>query len=314
MKVVVIGEGFGARAMAPVYGQLGFETEVVSSRDGEAVKRACSRAVDLVSIHSPPFLHHEHVMCALDHGRAILCDKPFGRGAVEAREMRDRARHRGVLNFLNFEFRWEPSRVRVKELVSGGAIGTPSHFSWMGITNRFRDQEHRWLFDAGLAGGWLGANGSHMIDALRWLFGSEVADCGGVWRTEVPMRVDRHGRSQPSTAEDAFTAWFLMENGCTAAFGTACSASVATPERLVLMGNEGSLELLSNDTLIVRRPSEEDRTFTIVRQPALVPWLCEVRDSLRDGRQIAPSFDDGLAVAQAMDLLRAKWIRAGGDR
>ena len=44
-------------------------------------------------------------------------------------------------------------------------------------------------------------------------------------------------------------------------------------------------------------------------EPALLPWLERVRDALRDRRQIAPSFDDGVAVAEVMDQLKTTLIR-----
>lgn len=317
MRVSVIGEGFGARVVAPIYRQLGFETDVVSPRDSAAVERACAAPVNLVSIHSPPFLHHQHVMWALDHGRAVLCDKPFGRDAAEARAMRDRAVSLGLPNFLNFEFRRHPARAKAKALIEEGAIGELQHVSWTFIGSGLRRQTHRWLFDASLAGGWIGALGSHVIDALRWLFDSEVADCGGVWRIETPVRPDKTGQNHSSTAEDAFTAWFAMANGRSVSFDTAYSASVTLPQRLILMGSEGALELVGDETLTLRRPGEADATFAFppppgdVHDPALLPWLTEVRDALRDNVPLRPSFEDGVAVAEVMDRLRATLVRVG---
>src|SRR5262249_60592175 len=79
VRVGVIGTGFGARVVAPV-----FETtegcegvDVVSARDGTAVAELCRRDLDLVSVHSPPFLHAEHVRAVVDAGHHVLCDKPF---------------------------------------------------------------------------------------------------------------------------------------------------------------------------------------------------------------------------------------------
>ena len=106
MRVAVIGTGFGKHAAAPAYETLGFDVEVVSPRDDSAVQKAIASDVDLVSVHSPPFMHLDHVTAAIDHGHAVLCDKPFGRNAAEAEAMRDRARDAGVLGFLNFEFRF----------------------------------------------------------------------------------------------------------------------------------------------------------------------------------------------------------------
>lgn len=315
MKVVIIGDGFGGRLMAPIYHQLGCETQVISPRDTDAIRQACAAEVGLVSIHSPPFLHHEHVMLALDHQRPVLCDKPFGRNATEARAMRDRANALGVVNFLNFEFRRQPSRIKLKQLLTEGAIGTLRHISWTFIGSGLRLQKFRWLFDASLAGGWIGAYGSHAIDTLRWLFDSDVANCGGISRIETLVREDRNGIQQPCTAEDAFSAWFTMENGGTVSFDTAFSTPSTLPNRMILLGSEGSLEFVDELTLILRRPGVAAQTFEFApptgdgHEPSLVPWLTEVVEAVRERRQLRPSFDDGVAAAEAMDRLRAELIR-----
>jgi predicted dehydrogenase len=329
MKVAIIGAGFGRYAMAPVYQKLGFEVEVVTPRDPGEVERVLASDVDLVSIHSPPFMHHDHVMRALDHGLPVLCDKPFGRNAAEARAMRDRAMSLGILNFVNFETRWKPNRARIKQLVEEGAIGEPRHLNWTFFSNGFRAGPHGWINERDLGGGWIGAYASHCIDIIRWVFGSEVASCGGVSRIEVPTRPDRNGVMRAATAEDAYSAWFVMENGCTAAQDTAYCAAVPMPMRISLLGTEGGLELIGDTRLVLRRAVREAAELSAaerIRQgllagegevfefppapgeahePALAPWLETMRDALRAGRQISPSFDDGVAVAEVMDQLRA---------
>ncbi len=92
MKVSAIGTGFGKHAAAPAYQSLGLEVEVISPRDEAAVKSAMASDVDLISVHSPPFMHLDHVTAAIDHGHAVLCDKPFGRNTAEAEAMRERVR------------------------------------------------------------------------------------------------------------------------------------------------------------------------------------------------------------------------------
>lgn len=317
MKVLVIGTGFGARVVAPIYEALGMSCTIVSPHDGAAVRAACAQDVDLVSVHSPPFLHHEHVMAALDHGRAVLCDKPFGRNALEARAMRDRAKELGVLHCLNFEFRRQPARAKLKALLDAGRIGTLHHIGWTVIGHGLRAQPHRWLFDADKAGGWVGAFGSHVIDTLRFLTGSEIAQCSGTARTEIKERPDRQGAVHPSTAEDAFSCWMKTASGCTIAFDTAYSAPLSLPQRLTLLGSEGVLEVVDDRHIILRRPGEADETHDFAaptgdpHEPALEPWLAAVRDALLDGRQIAPDFDDGVAVAEVMDALRASFTQGG---
>jgi predicted dehydrogenase len=314
MRVVVVGEGFGGRVVAPTYRQLGCEVVIVSPRDANSVERAIAGQADLISIHSPPLLHFAHVMLALDQGRAVLCDKPFGHNASEAIAMRDRARDTGALTFLNFEFRYEPARLKLKALLDEGAIGALQHVSWTFIGSGLRGQAHRWLFDERLGGGWIGAYGSHAIDALCWLTGGQVADCGGLARIETPLRPDASGVARPSTAEDAFSSWFLMTNGCSASFDTAFSASANLPQRIILMGSMGAMELVDDQTIHVRRPGMPDEVITFFAAmegppPALHAWLAEVCAAVAAGRQVAPTFDDGVIVAEAMQRLRSNLVR-----
>jgi predicted dehydrogenase len=336
MNVVVIGTGFGRYAMAPVYAKLGFDVELVSPREPEAIERALETNVDLVSVHSPPFMHHDHVVKAVERGYAVLCDKPFGRNGAEARAIRDRAHQAGVLHFSNCEFRCNLARARMKELIDQGAIGVVEHVSTTFFGNGFRGRNHAWLNDKDLGGGWIGAWGSHAVDMLRWFLDSEVADCGGVSRIETRMRPDGAGGQRASTAEDAFTAWFVMQNGCTASIDTGFSASVPMPQRLLVMGSEGALELV-NDAKLIRRgspaedpsmPREERIRRAVVaaegelimqlpppqgdvHEPLLTGWLGRIKEALAAGRQISPSFDDGVAVADVLEKLKANLIPAG---
>lgn len=299
----MIGTGFGKHAAAPVYESLGLDVEVVSPRDDAAVKTAIASDVELVSVHSPPFLHVDHVSAAIDHGHAVLCDKPFGRNADEAELMRDRAHEAGVLNFLNFEFRCNESWTKIKQLADDGIVGTPVHLNWTFYGSGLRGRKYGWINDRELGGGWIGAYGSHLIDFTRWLFNSEVADCAG--RT----RID--GSPPEATAEDAYSAWFTMANGCTATHDTGFAGAVTLAPRATLLGSDGSLELTADTKLVVYRPGEEPQRFEFPPAPrrspppSLAAFLGNVVEAVRTDTQIAPSFDDGVAVAHAMDQLRA---------
>jgi predicted dehydrogenase len=310
MKVKLIGTGFGERVVAPVFRSHGAEVEIFHPRDGEGIQRACASDADIISVHSPPYLHKQHVDWALDHKKAVLCDKPFGLSAGESRAMRDRARSLGVPGFINVEFRFQPSRVKMRELLKAGAIGTPNHLSYMFLGPGLRDRRHGWLFDDALGGGWVRTYGSHMVDMLRWLFDAEIVDSSAIRRIEVPVRIDRDGKEQRSTAEDAFSCWIRLDNGVTASVDTSFSTSVRVPQRIVILGSEGALELVSELNIVLRKPGQEDQRFDFpvptgdFHEPGLTPYLAELMAAVRDGRQIAPSFDDGVAMAEAMDRLR----------
>ncbi|MDG2003390.1 MAG: Gfo/Idh/MocA family oxidoreductase [Novosphingobium sp.] len=336
VRILVIGSGFGSYAMAPVYQSHGCEVEVVSPRDGEAVSSAMAGEFDLVSIHSPPFMHKDHVLLALSHGKPVLCDKPFGLDEVEARAMRDAARESGSLNFLNCEFRMKPTHRKMKELVEAGAVGKPVHIHLNFFSNGLRGREHRWLNDRELGGGWIGAYGSHFVDTLRWFFGSEIADCGGLTRVDTRMRPGPDGGEAASTAEDAYSAWFLMANGGTANIDSCYSGPVPIAPRMTIIGSDGALELVGETQLFVRRAIVEEPGVTLTRderirravgadtpdevitfppnhgethEPALTPWLAKVLQAVRDGRQITPDFEEGVVMADALALWRSNAVR-----
>ena len=166
MKVAVNGTGFGKHAAAPGYRTMGFDVEVVSPRDGDAVKRALASDADLISVHSPPFMHLDHVTGAIEQGHAVLCDKPFGRNADEATEMRDRACEAGVLHFLNFEFRRNEAWAKVKQLAHAGSISTPGHLNWTFFGTGLRGRKYGWIDDGDLGGGWIGAYGVAVAAAM----------------------------------------------------------------------------------------------------------------------------------------------------
>lgn len=312
LKVVIIGTGFGEHTAAPAFRDAGCEVQLVSPRDDDAVCAAVEAPCDLVSIHSPPFMHLPHVRVATQNNRHILCDKPFGRNAAEAREMVELAANAGVLNFLNFEFRQDPLRHKLKALLDEGAIGAPVHVSWAMYTSIGRNRPQGWLFEKEPGGGWIGAFGSHVIDALRWLFG-EVDEASAHRRTEIIQRRDRDKASDkvhPCTAEDAFTARFRMQSGVTVAFDSAFAASVNLPERIVVFGDKGALVVNGGKELQLLRPGQADERFAFregesdPHKPGITHWVAQICAAVAEGRQLTPDFRDGLAAAEVMDKLR----------
>ena len=312
-RVVVIGTGFGQHFVAPVYREMGWEVDIVSPRDGQAVRAAVERPCDLVSIHSPPFMHAEHVRLAAEHRRNMLCDKPFAQDAGEAREMLRLATEAGVLHHVNFEFRRSPLRLRIRELIAEGAIGTPRHSTERSFVSAGRRRHHGWLFEKDL-GGWIGALGSHSVDTLRFLFG-EVAAVGGQTWIDTKERRDRDrtsDRIHESTAEDAFTAWFRMESGLTATLDTGYAVSTDLGSNWTILGEEGAIEVVNSTELRLVRPGAapaEAERYPIgerdPHQPAIGLWLRELGQAVLDGRQLKPSFAEGVACDIVLERLRA---------
>jgi predicted dehydrogenase len=321
VKVAVVGTGFGARVVAPAFAAAdGCEVvEVVSPRDDDAVTRAVERLdVDLVSVHSPPFLHAAHVRAAVGAGKAVLCDKPFALRADEAQALYDEAAAAGVIALCNFEFRFHPVRRLLRELVRTGKLGRIEHVQWTHLSSGSRVPMRRygWLFDRSRGGGWIGAWGSHAIDTLRWCFG-EVTSVDARARIDVTERPDDQNRMHPCTAEDGLIATLGLEGGVTVNIDTTFVASAPVPPRLVVLGANAVCEILADERVALRHAdgTREDLTpATRVKRPdtdrhdgPMRRFAEVVRDVVTGGEVPpgVPTFADGLACDLVLDQLRA---------
>ena len=316
MRVGVIGTGFGAKVVAPAFASTdGCEVvEVVSPRDEAAVAALCARRdVDLISVHSPPFLHADHVRLAVSADHAVLCDKPFGRNAREAAGMRDLAEKAGVLGLLNFENRYDPARKRLRALVMEGAIGAPEHAQFSMLLSIWRAplRRHGWLFDEALGGGWLRALGSHLIDFSRWTFG-EIAEVAGQLRTAIPERPDAAGNLHRGTADDGFVAALRSERGVTTVIDSSAAAPVTVTPTVVVIGSEGALESVGDRRITLHTATGSQEVFTAAAGAnALVSaqreWCGVIRDAVRGGvlPPEAPTFADGVAWNEVLDRFLA---------
>jgi predicted dehydrogenase len=313
VRVGVIGTGFGSRVVARAFHRIGCEVvDVASARDPVAVAALCRRPLDLVSVHSPPFLHVTHVRWALEAGTAVLCDKPFGTSASESATLVAEAAAAGVINLVNFEFRHQPARQKMHELVSTGAIGRPEHLHYSAFSSGSREplRPYGWLFDRARGGGWIGAFGSHAIDMVRWLMG-DVARAGGRTWVTVPRRPDVTGVLRECDAEDAFSCWFELESGATATIDTTFAAAASLPPRVTVTGSRGTIENVA-DVQVTLRGADGARDRFDFDAPdgdphviAMERWATAVRRAVMERDQIAPSFADGLQCALVMDRLRA---------
>src|ERR1700687_4587196 len=160
--------------------------------------------IDLVSIVTPVVTHCEMTLAALDHGKAVLCEKPMAMNAGEARRMADRAREAGVLALIDHELRFLTSRVKLHELLRSGHIGKVRHAQLTFRSDSRADVERPWNWwsDKTQGGGALGAIGSHVIEGWRWLLGAEVREVIGNLAIHISERKDETGKLRTVTTDD----------------------------------------------------------------------------------------------------------------
>jgi predicted dehydrogenase len=358
LGVAVIGAGFGRHVVIPAFRSVpGFQVSAVVSgsatRAGDVARElgvphafAAQRleealalpGLELVFVASPPAAHREQSTRALAAGKHVVCEKPMALDAGEAAAMVEAARAARRLGVVDHELRFSPTRRRLRDLVQEDFLGRLLHAD-IAVQGEYRLDRSRpwsWWSDADQGGGFLGALGSHVIDAVRFTLGEVAAACGCL-RTLVRERPDPvTGRPRAVSSDDYALFWLRLEGGATVA--ASLSALARTPRdawRFSAHGEKGSLVLDEEERLWGRREGEaEYRDLTPADQGrsvaalglrdtawtrAFVRFAGDLQGALAEGRITLPhaaSFQDGLRVQQVMDAIREssrreRWVACG---
>lgn len=124
------------------------------------------KEIDVIAIYTPDHLHAEHVQQALQHGKHVICTKPFIDDLSSANELLTIAKQSGKKVFVGQSSRFfEPAKRQRKDFEAG----------LMGDLITIEAQyhaDHRWFLEKGWAlkqsFKWLYGGLSHPVDFVRW--------------------------------------------------------------------------------------------------------------------------------------------------
>lgn len=139
--------------------------------------------LDLVVLASPPSVHLEQGLAALERGLAVVVDKPFAPSVEAAERLMGKAREAGRPLMVFQNRRWDGDFLTVRKIVESGRLGEVYQFEssfehWAPqADDRWKDQT-----PVALGGGVTFDLGSHLVDQALVLFGP-VADVKGDLRT-----------------------------------------------------------------------------------------------------------------------------------
>lgn len=341
LPALVVGTGFGCRVHIPALRAAGFDVVgLVGSDAARTQKRADANGVPqaftdldtaitrtgatVVTIATPPHTHASLAITAMSRGCHVLCEKPFAKDATEARTMLDTAERAGVVHLVGNEFRWLPEWATVARAIADGLIGQPRFVTIVQYGSLVASPDAKmppWWFDTQAGGGWLGAQGAHIIDQVRtWL--GEFASLSAA----LPTVSAREGG-----AEDSYVLRFRLVNGVegivqqtAGAWGPQAGLSrvAGTTGTLWLEGSvvkiadrDGERELPVPPDLVLPAP---ESTTGKPAQFGLAPFtkLCEALRARIDGDSKSsavplPTFADGVASMEVLDAIRASAANQG---
>lgn len=126
--------------------------------------------VDAVWVTSPPALHYEHSLAALQAGKHVMCEKPIALSLVHADELVRVARENNLKYFVGYCLRFQPIFSHFADLAKSERIGRLTSLWCTRITNR-TSSVGTWRDDIAMCGGMLIETFTHNIDWMRMVAG-----------------------------------------------------------------------------------------------------------------------------------------------
>jgi predicted dehydrogenase len=255
--------------------------------------------VDVVYVATPHAFHQEHVMLALEAGKAVLCEKPFTINAAQAKTVISLARERKLFLMEAMWTRYVPLVVKLRELLAEEMIGELQMLE-IGMAFVAPRDESYYFFDPHLGGGILLDGGAYAVSIASMLFGGP------------PSRVASMAQIGETGVDEQSAVILGYELGQLAVLYMSFKTSIPPAARI--MGSEGRITIhppIFNPTqFTISRADQEDE---VVEMPfegnGLNYEAAEVMRCLQAGKLESETMplDETLAIMQTLDQIRAQW-------
>ena len=223
-ELVAVGSREADRAAA-------FAAEFGAARSyGSYTELLSDKEVDIVYVATPHSSHCEHTVLCLEHGKAVLCEKPLAVNAAQAAEMVNAAQAHNLFLMEAMWTRHLPIMAKVRQWLASKRIG---EVRMLTADFGFRVDVHpeQRLFNPWLAGGALLDVGVYTIALAQMVFG------------RVPSSI-RATADKLETGVDGQTAMILGYDGGELAL-LSCAVRLNSPQEARILGTRGSITIPS---------------------------------------------------------------------
>ena len=183
LKLGILGLGEGRSTMSAAIQSAKWELRLICDRNEDLCRQRADEfkmyeyttnyedmlndpEIDVIAIYTPDHLHAQHVKLALQHGKHVVCTKPFIDNLADAKELIELSEKTGKKVFIGQSSRFfEPAKRQHKDFEAGligDLITVESHYH----------ADHRWFLEKPWAlessFKWLYGGLSHPVDFIRW--------------------------------------------------------------------------------------------------------------------------------------------------
>ena len=264
--------------------------------------------VDTVVVGLPNHMHADAIAAVAAAGKPVLCTKPLGRSAAEAKEILDVVESAGVFAGYLEDLVYTPKTLKALASVRAGAIGD---VMWVRSRETHPGPHSAWFWDAGQAGGGCIVDlGCHCIEIIRSYVGK------GNRPVEVMCWSDT--LVHPIDAEDNAIALVRFESGAVGQFEVSWTFRGGMDLRDEVAGTEGTIwtnhflrtgfEMFSSGEgggyVAEKAETESGWLFPVgdeVGELGYVDMFTDMFDAIDQGREPVETFYDGYVVNAVMD-------------
>ncbi len=264
---------------------------------GSYQQLAAQSDVDVIYIATPHTEHCENTLLCLQHGKAVLCEKPFAVNVDQARRMVDAARSAGLFCMEAMWTRFFPAMAKLREILAAGTIGQPRLVQAdFGFRTGWDPQSR--LLNPDLAGGGLLDVGVYAISLASMVLGPAQRATG---LAEIG-----------DTGVDTQAGMVLQHDGGAISV-LACGVRTQTPQDAWVLGSEGRIRIHSPfwkpAKLTVYSGDSEQTIQPDCRGNGYNYQAEHVADCLQAARTESPvmPLDETVRVIRTMDQLRSQW-------
>jgi len=270
--------------------------------------------------------HYEVVMAALHAGKHVYCEWPLGASLVETEEIASLAATKGVVTAIGLQGRYDPTIIYIKELHDKGWFGDLLSVEMTFLGKSAPDRPSRKEYDREVRRGadLLTIVGGHTLDYISYCFGS-ITEVSAKVATQVKqLRMADTGEMVEAEAADNILLNGMFNHGGLLSYQVMSVPYNANGWRMVVYGSKGTiiattqgLPQITPVTLVGAQGNEplselrvpERLRFGLSELPMGPPQnvgraYMRMAESIREGKQFAPNFDDGTQVHKLLEAIQ----------
>ncbi len=263
---------------------------------------------DVVVIGLPNSLHEAAVLAAVKAGKAVLCTKPLGRNAAEAKRMLEAVEEAGVFAGYLEDLVYTPDTLKAVRSTQNGALGK---VLWARSRETHPGPHSDWFWNKEISGGGAIVDmGCHCIEISRNFIGKDLR----------PMEVICWADTQvhPIEAEDSAVGLVKYASGAIGQFEVSWTFRGGMDLRDEVSGTEGTIWLnhwlrtghemftAAGEKGYVSEKAESETGWLFpvgdeVGKLGYVEMFTDMLNALDNGEQPMETFYDGYVVNAIMD-------------